>query len=271
MENVILRYDGSALVEHNMNLDTLSEALCGLNSLIKEMHHVINGDDSDLEIQVQGGFDEGSFEFILNVIEQTSLSTLAAIGFGGTALAGGLIGTLKWLDGEKIDRMSFNDDGHCLVFKEDGSQLEAPSYLKEALASNTVRASVKKLIQSPLNKDGIDTFEVLNKEDRDQFTLVEEHEARCFKGHRKPVIEREEETEIFDEELVTFITVHADKKTGWRINWNDEPVTVKMGDISFFRRFSNETIFDDAYTVRIEAVPKQNSIEKTYTIVEVYI
>jgi len=255
-----------------MDLDILSEALSGLNSLIKETHHAVNGDDSDLQVQVQGGFEEGSFEFILNVLEQTNLSTLAAIGFGTPVLAGGLIGALKWLEGEKIERVSFNDDGHCLVFKEDGSHLEVAGYLKDVLTSKTVRTSVKKLIQSPLNKDGVETFEVLNEEDRnDQLTLVEEHEARSFKAHKKPVVEHEEEVEIHDEELVTFITVHTDKKTGWRINWNDETVIVKMGDNRFFNRISNETIFDDAYTVRIEAAPKPNSIEKTYTIEEVYI
>ena len=57
MEKVILRYDGSALAEHSMNLDVLSEALSGLNSLIKEVHHDLNGDDADLDVLVEGGFE----------------------------------------------------------------------------------------------------------------------------------------------------------------------------------------------------------------------
>ena len=271
MEKVILRYDGSALAEHSMNLDVLSEALSGLNSLIKEVHHDLNGDDADLDVLVEGGFEEGSFEFVLNVIENTNLSTLAAIGFGTPILAGGLIGVLKWLQGKKIGRISFNAVGNCLVFKEDGEHIEAAGYLKDVLASSGVRKSVKKLIQSPLNKDGFETFEVLNQDNRTQFTVVEEHEAVCFKNHRVPVIERAEDIEIIDDVLITFVSVHADKKSGWRINWDDDIIPVKMGDNRFFQRISNETIFDDSYRVRIEAAPKPNSIEKTYTIEEVYI
>jgi hypothetical protein len=271
MEKVILRYDGAALAEHSISLDTLSDALSGLSSLVKEVHHDLNGDDADLDVRIEAGFEEGSFEFILNVIENTNLSTLAAIGFGAPVLAGGLIGALKWLKGEKIERISFNADGNCLVFKEDGEHIEVPGYLKDILVSPGVRKSVKKLIQSPLNKDGVEVFEVLSQESRDQFTLVEEHEAICFKNHRKPVIDKVEEPEKFDDILITFLSVHADKKSGWRINWDDEIVTVNIADMDFFKRISNETIFDDSYRVRIDAAPKLNSIEKTYTIEEVYL
>jgi hypothetical protein len=271
MEKVILRYDGVALEEHEMNLDVLSEALVGLNSLIKDVHHSINGDDSDLNVSVQGGFDEGSFEFILNVIEATDVSTLAAIGFGSPVIAGGLIGALKWLQGEKISRISYNNTGNCLVYKENGEHIEVAGYLKDTIASASVRTSVKKLIQKPLNKDGVETFEVLDHRNRAQFTVVEEGEAACFKSHRSTTLENVDDVEIIDNALITFISVHSDKPSGWRINFDDETLIVRMSDNRFFRRLSGEAVFDDAYRVRISAAPKPNSIEKAYTIEEVYI
>jgi hypothetical protein len=271
MEKVILRYDGTALAEHSMNLEVLSDALGGLNALIKEVHNNLNSEDADLEVLVEGGFDEGSFEFILNVIENTDISTLAVIGFGLPVMAGGLIGAIKWLAGEKIDHIAFNEEGNCLVFKEDGESLEVASNLKEPLSSPKVRNSLKKLIQKPLNKDGIDTFEVLNPEHRAAYVEVSKGESSSFKGHVNPIVNSEDEPEIFDNAIITFVTVHKDKPTGWRVNYENEILKVKMADNQFIRQLAQESVFDDAYNVRLVAELKPNSIEKTYTIEEVYI
>lgn len=275
MEKVILRYDGLDLANHSMELNVLTEALSGLNSLINEVHLELNGTNEDLKVEVQGGFDEGSFEFIVNVIEATDIGVLAAIGFGGPVLSGGLMGAIKWLKGEKIEKLSYHQNGNCIVHKENGDTLEVHSYLNKPLASSTIRASFKKLIKAPLTKSGIDVFEVLDHQDRHINTKSNKQNAKYFRSHKQPVNTNEDDDVVIDGANITFISVHSDKQSGWRIYYDDNKLTVKMSDSSFMRRIENGVsgaIFDDAFSVRLVIKNKPNSIsEKTYTIEEVYI
>ena len=59
MESIILRFDGEALNKHSMDLKLLADCLAGLESLITEVHEQLNGSNDELQVQVQGGFEEG--------------------------------------------------------------------------------------------------------------------------------------------------------------------------------------------------------------------
>ncbi|TMP27197.1 hypothetical protein CWB99_15890 [Pseudoalteromonas rubra] len=281
MESIVLRFDGEALNDHSMDLKLLADSLAGLESLITEVHEHLNGSTDDLKVQVQGGFEEGSFEFLLNVIETAEISTLAAIGLGGTFAGGGLIGALKWLGGEPIEKIARHKDGDCILKKKDGNDLVVSSHLKEAIASPSIRTAFKKLIQRPLNKEGIDVFEVLKpgasgSEQREVLVEIEKREASSFRAQSEPVKEKIKEDDVYDNARITFLTVHKDKPSGWRIHYDDTEISgVKIQDDSFIRHVQSgagEAIFDDAYRVKLVAKYKNNSLtEKSWHIEKVYL
>ncbi|QTL37750.1 hypothetical protein [Pseudoalteromonas viridis] len=281
MESIVLRFDGEALNDHSMDLSLLAESLTGLEKLITEVHEHLNGSTHDLKVQVQGGFEEGSFEFLLNVIETAEISTLAAIGFTSSLAGGGLVGALKWLGGEPIEKIARHKDGDCILKKKDGNALVVDSRLKEAIASPSIRTAFNRLIQKPLNKEGIDVFEVLKpsadgEEDRKVLVEVEKSEAASFKAQKAPVKEKVMEDEIYDNVRITFLTVHKDKPSGWRIHYDDTELSrVKIQDDNFIRHVQSgagEAIFDDAYRVKLVAKYKSNSFtEKDWYIEKVYL
>ncbi|TVU86084.1 hypothetical protein FQP85_03135 [Pseudoalteromonas neustonica] len=280
MESIILRFDGEALNEHSMDLKLLADCLAGLESLITEVHEQLNGSNDDLQVQVQGGFEEGSFEFILNVIENAEVSTLAAIGLNGVFASGGLIGVLKWLAGEPIEKIANKIGGGCILKKKDGETKVVDSYLKEIVASPSIRRSFKKLVQQPLNKAGIDVFEVLKPDDKDKesrevLVEVEKKEASSFRALTAPVKEKVMEDEIHDNVRITFLTAHKDKPSQWRINYDDQVLFVKILDERFIKHVQSgagEAIFDDAYRVKLVAKYKSNSLtEKNWFIEKVYL
>ncbi|PCK29501.1 hypothetical protein [Pseudoalteromonas piscicida] len=280
MESIVLRFDGEALNDHSMDLKLLADSLAGLESLITEVHEHINGSNDDLEIKVQGGFEEGSFEFILNVVEHAEISTLAAIGFSGALAGGGLVGALKWLGGEPIEKIARKTRGECILKKKDGDSLVVESYLKDAIASPSIRTAFKKLVQQPLNRAGIDVFEIVKTDDnktenREVLVEIEKEEAASFRAQREPVKEKVMEDEVYDNARITFLTVHKDKSHGWRINHDDQDLRVNIQDDSFIKHVrsgAGEAIFDDAYRVKLIAKYKNNSrTEKDWHIEKVYI
>lgn len=280
MESIVLRFDGEALNDHSMDLKLLADSLAGLESLITEVHEHINGSNDDLQIKIQGGFEEGSFEFLLNIVENAEVSTLAAIGFSSSLAGGGLIGALKWLGGEPIEKIARVKDGKCILKKKNGNKFKVESYLKDAIASPSIRTAFKKLVQQPLNKNGIDIFEVLKPNDdktnsREVLVGIKKQEAPSFKAQREPVKEKVMEDEIYDNARITFLTVHKDKSSSWRINFEDQDLRVNVQDHSFIKHVQSgagEAIFDDAYRVKLVAKYKNNSrTDKDWYIEEVYI
>ena len=248
MESIILRFDGEALKEHSMDLKLLADCLAGLESLITEVHEQLNGSNDDLQVQVQGGFEEGSFEFILNIIENAEVSTLAAIGLSGSLASGGLIGALKWLAGEPIEKIANKKGGNCILKKKDGEAKVVDGFLKEAIASPSIRRAFKKLVQQPLNKAGIDVFEVLKPHDktgenRDVLVEVEKEEASSFRAIKAPVKEKVMEDEIHDNVRITFLTVHKDKTSSWRVNFDDEDLRVTVKDEDFIKHVRRPRLY----------------------------
>lgn len=273
MEQVIIRYDGEKLIEHSMSLKLLSESLCGLNDLISEVYGEMGGDTSELDIEIKGGFQKGSFEFLLTITQalEAHSELLKIIGFGAPLASGSLVSYLQWLRGRKIERLTLTEEGACKIKADDGEERESPGYMRELLSSPSIRNAFEKIIAKPLKGDGITLFETLAPEGRTTHTTVAADNSSYFRHQRNPVIDLTI-TRLLDETVITFLTVHKDKDHHWRIDFDGEALTVKMDDVDFltnFRQGHEPDIFINAYTVQL--VEKENSItlDKSYSIVKV--
>jgi hypothetical protein len=279
MEQVILRYDGEALAEHSMNLKLVADSLQGIEALVKEVHEEMGGKEEELNLQIQGGFQKGSFEFLFTLGQQLpdGIELLKIIGFGSPIAAGSLMAYLEWLKGKKIQKITMTEEGDCKIVTEEGEDKVAPSYMRPLLASTTVRGAFSKIISKPLRDGGIEVFEALSTEekkaDRTQYVSVTTANEKNYRAKNTTVIDLID-NKLMDEKVITFLTVHKDKDTSWRVEDVDGiTYTVKMEDEDFlsnFRRGNEPDIFVNAYTVEI--VEKENTInlDKTYSIVKVY-
>lgn len=274
-EELIIKYEGEALADHKINLDVLAESLAGLNGLLKEVNVIVNGTSGDLEVEVQP-FREGSFEYLIDVIQNPAehLNILSIIGITSTAGAAAgktLIDILLQIKGRQIRRMVLTAEGDCKVILEDGEEIIAPSYFRFLLSSTSIRKSLSKLIHNPLQKEGYDNFKI-NSASGNTLVEIKEEQKDSFKYRSVPVerasVDREEE-----EVMVTFLTIHKDKAAGWRLEYEGEPVTATIDDQEFLQRVKTgrePSIFSDAYTVDLVVRENLNSLDKAYIVAKVH-
>ncbi|RWT85932.1 hypothetical protein [Citrobacter freundii] len=254
VEKLVVKYDGEALANHKIDLDVLTESLNGLNNLLKEVNIVVNGTSENFNVDVEP-FREGSFEYLIDVIQNPTqyLDVLSIIGLGATgALAAGntLIDIIRSINGRQIRRITLTADGDCKIILEDGFEIIAPSYFRPLLSSPTIRKSLSKIIHNPLQKEGYESFKITTPQGV-ELVNVSENEIEPFRYRRVPV-EQAFSEQILEDVPITFLTIHKDKNTGWRANYEDETVNVSIEDEEFLQRVRTGLepgIFSDVYYV----------------------
>ena len=278
MEEVILRYDGESLSEHSMDIKLVAESLQGLETLVREVHEELGGTEDQVSIKIKGGFNEGSFEFLFTVSQVLSenIDLLRIVGFGTPLVGGSLVGYLQWLKGRKIKRITLTEEGNCKIVTTDGEVKESPSYMRPLLASSSVRVAFNKVVSKPLRSKGIDIFEVLttelDKSERRTLTSVTKDQERYFR-QKQNIVEEIDSRKPPEEKVITFLSVHKDKDSGWRIDYDGDPLSVKIEDLEFLTRVSKggePDIFAYAYTVDIQEIENTITLDKSYSIIKVY-
>ncbi|EIK3035553.1 hypothetical protein LJ035_003792 [Salmonella enterica] len=275
IDKLVVKYDGPALVDHKIDLDVLIESLNGLNGLLKEVNLVVNGTSENINIEVEP-FSEGSFEYLIDIIQNPldHLNILSIIGIGGTAaLAAGntLIELVRKINGRQIRRLTLTAEGDCKIIMDDGEEIIAPSYFRPLLASPSIRKSLSKLIHNPLQKEGYESLKISTQQGVE---LVNVHEdgIEPFRYRRVPV-EQSLSERLIEETPITFLTIHKDKNTGWRVNYDDETISVSIEDNEFLQRVSTgreSGVFSDVYYVDLLIRENLNSLDKTYIVVTVH-
>lgn len=280
-QKIVFHYDGEALTDHKMQIEAVIDSLQGTFDLLKETHQLVNGTSDDLQITVQP-FNEGSFEFIIDVAQnpQEHLDVLAIAGLSATATPAALFSIMKQVSGRKIQRLTLNQKGDCLVHIESENEpIVAPSFCRELLSSRTISKAMSKIAYSPLKKEGIDSLTVsaLNSSDNDARSTVFEvskEESNSYRASRNPVIEKRERVTVHEDVPISFLTVHVDKNRDWRIsNHENESVSVTICDDSFMKSVRDGTesnIFVNSYNVDLQEVVDLATDRKTYTITSVY-
>ncbi|EDR6859595.1 hypothetical protein EF34_003898 [Salmonella enterica subsp. enterica] len=275
IDKLVVKYDGPALVDHKIDLDVLIESLNGLNSLLKEVNLVVNGTSENINVEVEP-FSEGSFEYLIDIIQNPldHLNILSIVGIGGTAaLAAGntLIELVRKINGRQIRRLTLTAEGDCKIIMDDGEEIIAPSYFRPLLASPSIRKSLSKLIHNPLQKEGYESLKISTQQGVE---LVNVHEdgIEPFRYRRVPV-EQSLSERLIEETPITFLTIHKDKNTGWRVNYDDETISVSIEDNEFLQRVSTgreSGVFSDVYYVDLLIRENLNSLDKTYIVVTVH-
>lgn len=160
-----IKYDGPALVTHQMDVRELAPALIALSTLLEEANRAAYPDSSEVRVNVQGNFKGGSFGVDLiavqSIAEQivsmlagptsTAAANLLAI-LGGIGLlgSGGLIGIVKWLRGRKPTAIRLYGDK--TIFENPNRKSSRLSRSIWSLAGSTRVASCGSLLPRSSNR-----------------------------------------------------------------------------------------------------------------------
>ncbi|MBO1109404.1 hypothetical protein [Plesiomonas shigelloides] len=276
-KSVSIVYQGKALDNHKMDILSFAGSLQGIGEAIYSANEIVNG-GRDIEVNVDAKLIAGSFGFDIEVIQYlaNAKDVIQVLGLSGASLAVGgatVLEVLKKLNGRRIDIVEKTQDSDIVKLKVDGEEIECSDDVERIVNSPEIRKAVDAFVRQPLMQDGVDNFVV--KESRDaksELVKINKTEAEEYKSP-KVLFETKEEIEEFDA-VVTFISAHADKKSGWRVDINGDVRTVRMDDEKFIRLVTGPNapkIFGELFAVKMKRIQKNcgGQIEEKLSIIDV--
>jgi hypothetical protein len=171
-----IRYDGPALVSHQMDVRELAPALLALSSLLEEANRAVFPEAPEVRVHVKGDFKGGCFAIDLVALQSmkdqlvamfsgptaSAASNLLGI-LGGLGLVGasstGLINLIKFLRGRRPTSITTSDNMTTFEVRSDEAieQFEVDLITGKLYQSRLVRQSLAKVVK-PLEREGVDVF-----------------------------------------------------------------------------------------------------------------
>lgn len=179
----IIRYDGPALSNHEMDVHDLAPSLLALGELCREANFALNGQTSSVRVLVRADMEQKCFQLGFELAQtlfdqavalleqqgvQDAKNILEWIGIIGasTAFVGGSLFTLvKWMAKRQQSTITYNiNDGAVVYIASDNSRLEVPLEVHKIAQSANAVKNVQKLLE-PVATKGYEVleFEYKNK------------------------------------------------------------------------------------------------------------
>ena len=241
-------YDGPVLHDGGMDVRDLAPALLSAGQLFDAANTVLNGEQVKVNVNVKAT-SEGSFEIFLELVQTygqqivglfSGDSITAAINlkelifFGGSGGSiGGLIWLIKKLRGQRPDKLERIDESRVRV-TIDGESFEVPIKLIQLYQDFAVRVALQKLIQEPLKREGLETFEARDGDSRNIVKeTVLEADSDYFASPDVP-----EETLIEDTRRSAFsiVSLAFKEENKWRLHDGNAPISARITDEEFLYR-----------------------------------
>lgn len=235
-----LAYDGPALSDGTMDVRDLAPALLAVGQLFDAANSVLNDDATTVTIQVKAT-GRGSFEVYFQIAQSlheqlvhllNSEEVIAAINLKELILGGafGLIWLIRRLKGRNLPKVEKLSESHVRITVE-GESFDVPLQLLRLYQDIAVRDAAEKLISQPLQKEGIDTFEV--RENNKPVVTVKKDEAKYFKS-----------PELLDEVLIeetrrtaySILSLAFKEDNKWRLYDGVSSIPALIEDHDFLKR-----------------------------------
>ena len=274
-------YDGQALQTHAMDVRDLAPAMLALGQLFDAANSTLNGDSARIKVQVKAtepGCFQITFEVLQTVAEQfvsflsgpgvTAAANLVGLIVGGSAGTLGLFGLIKRLKGGNLD--SATPLAENMIRLTIGTeQIDIPLELLRLYQDVAVRAATQKIIEEPLNKDGIDSFEA--RRGAVVVVKVEKLEAVFF---AKPEIPDTTLVDNTRRSAFSIISLAFKEDNKWRLHDGTNAISATIEDADFLRKVdANQISFSkgDILLCDVRVVQKQTDagLKTEYTVVHV--
>jgi hypothetical protein len=244
-ETIRILYDGDALKAGKMDVQELAPALLAMGDLFQQANRSLNGDKTQVSVQVRADFERGSFQVSLDVIQAlyeqaksvllsdqyTTAKELIALLFG----SGSLAGLIKWLRGRKATAVTTLPGGTVKIEIND-MHIEVHGDVMRLYNESIVRESMHGVIK-PLEKEGVELFEVRHA--RKILETVKKDEVPYFAPapFEEPVSE--------SERIAAFevVTVSFEDKYRWRFTDGNATFTAIIDDEQFFDSVQKRQVY----------------------------
>lgn len=283
-------YDGEALRNNEMNVQTLAPALYAFGTLLEEANAAINGSRAKVSVNVKASFKTGCFGIELNTFVSlvdlskslftseniaTAKNLLEWLGLvwgtaGITKYTGkGLIGLIKWLRSRKISKIETVGDETFKVYVGD-EYYETEKQVLWLYQNHKIHEAFKDVL-SPLEQEGIDEFAVTDLEQTSRFMVIKETEVPFFEPPK------EEDEILADDEVkmnLQVVSLSFEGNYKWRFSDGNSIFNADVEDERFLRLVqSGEVAFakGDIIKARLHKLQyiKGENMKTEYRILEV--
>ena len=274
-------YDGPALADHTMDVRDLAPAMLALGQLFDAANSALNGDSARIRVQVKAT-EPGCFQITFEVLQTlgaqlvsflsgpsvTAAANLVGLVTGGAAGAIGLIALIKKLKGGKIDAITKLDDNSVRI-TIGAQQIDIPLALLRLYQDIAVRVATQKLVEEPLNKDGITSFEI--RRGMQPIVHVTKAEREFF---AKPEIPDSTLVDDTRRSAFSIISLAFKEDNKWRLNDGTNAIGATIEDADFLAKVdANQVSFSkgDILICDVRVVQKQTTtgLRTEYTVIRV--
>ena len=229
-----------------MDVRDLAPALLAAGQLFDAANAELNGDKTSVKLNINAT-EGGSFEVFLEIgvnfkaqivglfsgEDITAALQLKELAFASVA---GLIWLVKIFWGRPPDKIE-KGEGNNVKISIDSLSIEIPLELFRLYQNIAVRDALEKLIRNPLQKDGIETFEVRHNGETQQ--IVGKEEAEYFSS---PKVLDEILVEDTRREAFTIISLTFKEDNKWRLFDGNASISALIEDEEFLYKVNTNMI-----------------------------
>ena len=280
-ETLCVAYTGAAVDSGAMSVNDLAPALLALSNLIGEANRALNNDDSKVEVRLNAHFERGSFEMSFELIQSLSnqikllfsdsysiedilnhIGLFCTIsGFTGISL----FQLIRWVRNRKIEKIEETDKKTIkIVIEEEIKEVSAATWI--LFRSHKVKQHLEGILH-PLTKEGVDGFEVRDKDNKKTLERIESTEVEIFNAPAEEL----NSTRIA---VIKIVKLSFDRTLKWRFSTGESDFSAVITDKDFLDKVERgEIAFRIGDALKAELHTKQqifsDSIKETITVTKV--
>lgn len=254
-----IRYDGPALVGHEMDVQDLAPALLALAEIAKITNQKLNGDRASIKVLVNADVEQKCFQIDLSLVQSwldtaqaffgkdnvaTAKQIAEIIGFAGPP-TGGLFWLFKKLygkpgegDGGNEVTFSANDSTGqtTIVVSGTGATISVTNHVALLAQDQRVLQNIKTVLD-PLRKDDYSDFSILKGDDK--LVEIDREEARNIRQHAAPLPLATEPDNFVStvDGQVEIVTAQYKGNAQWGLWWTGRTRLMKIEDTEWLERF----------------------------------
>ncbi|SFD54954.1 hypothetical protein [Pseudoalteromonas denitrificans] len=275
-ENIFtISYKVPETEDHSIDAELLGHSLISLKQAIVIADKKINGDESQVNVRVKAN-PPGSFGVEYSVLQllDGAIDVVKYLGLTTAVTSASIIAILRHINSRPIEAtINLDDDKNSTIVLADGEEITCPNLMKDLISNKDFRDKFQGALYSPVstaknpiielkNENG-ETIETFKKEDINSFKKLPRNSLTETKENKKTV-------------HIRLIQINFDKPGGWKAEYLNDLITVKMDDAIFINQVNeNKQNFTkgDLFEVdlnKIEKLENGNLATIRYVVTKVH-